>query len=186
MACGAAARFGLDEIRGVAVDMEAHVASLEPDDGVRLRDCIVHEHLCLLYGVSGGRSLLGADFIGWDKHCGVDGARDVDKSAGDAFHARDAAFVEFRCGRGVGRVLYIGPIRRRKPFVGRVLGARGHGVLEVLQGFADRVGRGDVNIIARVVPFDGNPTVLATRGVDGGGVIRPERVEEVGGVVGSK
>ena len=41
-------------------------------------------------------------------------------------------------------------------------------------------------MIARVVPFDGKISVLATRWVDGDGVILPERVEEVGGVVGGK
>ena len=184
MARGAAARFGLDKIRGVAVDMEAHVASVELDDGVQLRGCVVHENMCLLDGVGGGRSLLGANFIECDKHCGVDGARDVEKSARDALCARDAAFVKFRCGCGVGRVLHLFTIRRRKPFVGRVLGVRGHGVLEALQGFADGVGHGYVDVIARVVPFDGKPTVLAARGADGDGLIRPERVEELGGVVG--
>ena len=186
MACGAAARFGLDKIHGVAVDMEAHVASVEPDDGVQLCGCVVHEHLCLLDGVGGGRSLLGTDFIECDEHCGVDGERYVEKSVGDDLHARDAAFVKFRCGRGVRRVLHLGSIRMFKPFVGRVLGLRGNGVLEALQGFSDGVGNGYVNVIIRVVPFDGKPAVLADRGVDGDVVIRPERVEEVGGIVGGK
>ena len=54
MARGAAARFRLDEIRGVAVDVEAHVASVELNIGVRLRGFIVHEHFRILDGVSGG------------------------------------------------------------------------------------------------------------------------------------
>ena len=54
VACGAAECFRLDEICGVAVDVEAHVASVEPDDGVRLRGCVVHEHFCLLDGFGGG------------------------------------------------------------------------------------------------------------------------------------
>ena len=186
MSRGAAAHFKLDEIRGVAVDVEAHVASVEPDGSVRLRGCIVHENLCLVGGVGGRRSLLGANFIECDKTCGVDGARDVGESAGNDLYARDDMFVKFRCGRGVGRVFHLGLIRRCGPFVGRVLGERGHGVLEVLQGFAEGVGHGDIDIIARVFPFDGNPTVLAARGVDSDGVIFPERVEEVGGVVGGK
>ena len=61
-----------------------------------------------------------------------------------------------------------------------------HGVLEALQGFADRVGHGDVDIIARVVPFDGKPAVFDTRWVNGDGLILPERVEEVGRIVGGK
>ena len=130
--------------------------------------------------------MLGADFVECDKHCGVDGARDVAKSAGNALHAHDAAFVKFRCGCGVGRVLHLGSIRMINPFVGRLLGARGHGVLEALQGFADRVGNGDINLIDRLVSFDCKPAVLATRGVNGGGLIRPERVKEVGGVSGGK
>ena len=48
-----------------------------------------------------------------------------------------------------------------------MLGARGHGVLEALQGFAGEVGHGDVNIIPKLVPFDGKPAVLDARGVDG-------------------
>ena len=67
--------------------------------------------------------------------------------------------------------------------MGRVLGAWEHGVLEALQGFADRFGHGDVDIIAGVVPFDGQAAVLAVRWVDGDGVILSERVKEVGGVV---
>ena len=47
-------RFVLDNIRCVAVDVEAHIASVESYDGVRLCGCIVHEHLCFLVGVSGG------------------------------------------------------------------------------------------------------------------------------------
>ena len=66
-------------------------------------------------------------------------------------HACDAAFIKFRCGRGIDIVLHPGPIRRREPFVGRVLGARGYGVLEVLKGFSDIVGHGDVDIIVLVV-----------------------------------
>ena len=51
--------------------------------------------------------------------------------------------------------------------MGRVLGARGRGALEVLQGFADSVGHGDVNLISGVVPFDGHAAVLSARWVDG-------------------
>ena len=130
--------------------------------------------------------MLGTNFIECDEHCGVDGARYVDKSAGDAFHARDAAFFKFRCGRGVGRVLRLGLIHRRKPFVGIVLRACGHGVLEALQGFADVVGNGDADVTVRVVPIDGESALLATRRVDGDRVILPECVDEVGGVVVGK
>ena len=42
----------------------------------------------------------------------------------------------------------------------RVLGAWGHGVLEALQGFSDRVGHGDVDVISGVVTFDGQAAVL--------------------------
>ena len=73
MANGAAACFRLDEICCVAVDMESHVASVEPDDGVRLRGRIVHEKFSLLDGVSGGRDLFGAYVIERDKHRGVNG-----------------------------------------------------------------------------------------------------------------
>ena len=130
--------------------------------------------------------MLGANFIEGNKHCGVDGARDVEESAGNYLHARDAAFFKFWCRRGVGILLHLDPIRRRKPFVGRVLVAHGHGVLEALQGFADGVGHGDVNVISKLVPFDGTPALLADRWVNGDGVILPERVEEVGGVVSGK
>ena len=54
MACGAAVCFRLDKIRIISVDVESHVASVEPDDGVRLRGCVVHEHLFLLDSVGGG------------------------------------------------------------------------------------------------------------------------------------
>ena len=86
----------------------------------------------------------------------------------------------------IGRVLHLGPIRRREPFMGRVLGVRENGVLEVLQGFSDGVGHGDVDVIARVVPFDGKTTVLSVRGVNGDGVMPPEPVEEVSSVDGGK
>ena len=51
--------------------------------------------------------------------------------------------------------------------MGRVLGARGHEVLEALQGFEDRFGHRYVNVIAGVVPFDGQAAVLAARCVNG-------------------
>ena len=41
-------------------------------------------------------------------------------------------------------------------------------------------------MISRVVPFDGKLAVIADRLVDGDGVILPERVKEVGGVVGGE
>ena len=144
---------------------------------------VVHQHLRFLDGVGGGRSLLGADFIECNKHGGVNVARDVGKGSGDALHARDAAFIKFRSGHRVGRILHLVPIRRRKPFVGRVLRGRGYGVFEALQGFADGVGHGDVDIIVRVVPIDGKFSVLAARRVNGDGVIIPKGVDGVGGVV---
>ena len=70
--------------------------------------------------------------------------------------------------------------------MGRVLGACRHGVLEALQGFADRVGHGDVEEFARVVTFDGKPVVLAVRCVDGDEVILLELDEEVRGIVCGK
>ena len=130
--------------------------------------------------------MLGANLVECNEHGGVDGARDVEEVANDALHARDAAFIKFRCGHGVWRVLHLGPIRRRKPFVGRVLRARGYRVLEALQGFVDGVGHEDVNIIARVISFYVKPAVLSDRWVDSDGVILSEGVEEVGGVVGGK
>ena len=51
--------------------------------------------------------------------------------------------------------------------MGRVLEARGRGVLEALQGFADSVGHGDVDVIYAVVPFDCQAAVLAARCVNG-------------------
>ena len=55
--------------------------------------------------------------------------------------------------------------------MGRVLRARGYRVLEALQGFADGVGHGDVDVIARVIIFDGKPTVIAARWVESDGII---------------
>ena len=166
--------------------MEAQVASVEPGDGVWLRGCVFHHHLRFLDGVSGGQSLFGADFVERNKHGGVYGAIDADKGAGDALHACDAAFLKFRCGCVIGRVLHFVTIRRCKPFVGRVLMARGYGVLEALHGFSEGVGHRDVNVLLRVVPTNGKSAVLAARWVDGDGVIIPECIEEVGGVVGGK
>ena len=80
-------------IRCVAVNVEIHVTSVEPDDGVRLRGCVVHQHLRFLDGVGDGQSLLCADLVECNEHGGFDGARYLQKGAGDAFHARDAAFV---------------------------------------------------------------------------------------------
>ena len=92
--------------------MEAHVASVEPDDGVRLRGCIFHQHLRFLDGFGGGQSLISANSVERNRHGGIDGARDVEKGADNALHAHDAAFLKFRCGRGFGRVLHLGSIRR--------------------------------------------------------------------------
>ena len=59
-------------------------------------------------------------------------------------------------------------------------------MLEALQGFADGVGHGDVNVIARVNPFDGETAVIDARWVNSDVVIISEGFEEVGGVVGIK
>ena len=82
-------------------------------------------------------------------------------------HARDASFFKFWCGCGVRRVSIFGTIRRCKTFVGRILGAFGNGVLEVIQGFSDGVGHGYVNIVFWVVPINGQSAVLASRWFDG-------------------
>ena len=96
----------------------------------------------------------------------------------------DAAFLKFRFGCGVRRVLHLFPIRRYETFVGRVLRARGYRVLEALQGFYGGVGNGEVDVVFRVVPIDGNFAVLAAIWVNSDGVIILESIEEVGGVVG--
>ena len=101
-------------------------------------------------------------------------------------HARDAAFFKFWCGCGVGRVSEFGTIRRYEPFVGRILGGGGDGVLEAFQGFADGVGHGDVNVVFWVVPIDGQSAVLAARWVDGDGVMLSECIDEVGGIFGGE
>ena len=49
----ATAFFELNEISCVTVDVEEHVASVEPYDGVRLRGCVVHQHPRFLDGVGG-------------------------------------------------------------------------------------------------------------------------------------
>ena len=110
--------------------------------------------------------MLGAYFVERNKHHGVDGARDVGEGAGNTLHMCDAAFIKFWCCFGVWVVLYLGPLCWREPFVGRVLGEMGHGVLEALQGFGDRVGHGDVDVIAGVVPFDGQAADDATHLLD--------------------
>ena len=130
--------------------------------------------------------MLSSNFVECNENGGVDGSRDVEEGSGNAFHARDAAFIKFRCGIGFGRLLHLGPIPRCKPFVGKVLRARGYRLLEVLQGFADGAGNGYVDVIARVIIFDGKTAVPAARWVHSDGVILPEGVEEVGGVFGSK
>ena len=61
VARSATARFELNNIFCVTVNVEAHVASVEPDDGIRLRGCVVNHNIRFIDGVSGGRSLLGAD-----------------------------------------------------------------------------------------------------------------------------
>ena len=83
-------------------------------------------------GVCGGQSLLSANFIECDENCGIEGARYVEESAGDALHARDATFIKFWCNCVVGGLLHLAPILGHKPFVERLLGARGHGVLGAL------------------------------------------------------
>ena len=183
MACSATARFGMNKISCVTVDVEAHIASVEPDDGVWLRGCVVHQHLRFLDDFGGGRNLISADFVESNNYGGVNGARDVEEGAGNALYAHDAAFIKFRCGHGVGRVLHIGPIRRCDPLVGRVFRTHGYGVLEVLQGFADKVGHGDVDVFFQVVPIDSKSTVIAARWFNGDGLILPECIDEVGGVV---
>ena len=56
-------------------------------------------------------------------------------------------------------------------------------MLEALQGFADRVGHGYIDVIAGVIPFDGQAAVLAARWINGDGLVLLEPVEEVGGII---
>ena len=133
-----------------------------------------------------GRSLLRVDFVERDEHGGIDGVWDVGEGDGDALYARDAVSVKFWCGCGVGRLLNFGTILKCKPFVGRILGAFGDGVLEFFQGFADGVGHGDVNTVFWVVPINGHYSVLAAIWVNGDIVMLLECIDEVGGVVGGK
>ena len=125
MARGAAACFRLDEIRGVTVNVDAHAASMEPDDGIQLRGRVFHDHFCLLDGVSGWKILLGAYFVERDKHREVNSTRNIEEGAGDTLQACDAAFIMFWCGCGVWGVLYFGSVSWREPFVGRVFGGVG-------------------------------------------------------------
>ena len=109
MACGAAARFRLDEICSVAVDVEAHVASVEPDDGAQLCCCVVHERFCLLDGVGGGKSFFGTNSIERNEYCGVDGESVVEEVAGDALHTCDAAFSSFGAAVALGEYCTLDP-----------------------------------------------------------------------------
>ena len=63
-----------------------------------MRGRVFHEHFCLLDGVNGWRGLLGAYFVGCDKHCGVDGTCEVEEGAGDILHTCDAVFIKGWCG----------------------------------------------------------------------------------------
>ena len=54
--------------------METHVASVKTDNGVWLYVSVVHQHLCLFDGVSGGQILLRANFVERDDHGGIYGA----------------------------------------------------------------------------------------------------------------
>ena len=84
----------MDEIRGVAVDVEAHVAGVETDDGVWLRVRVVHEHFRILDVVSGGRGLFGAYGVECNKHFEVNGTCNVEEGAGDNLHMCDATFIK--------------------------------------------------------------------------------------------
>ena len=68
--------------------------------------------------------------------------------------------------------------------MGRILGAFGDAVLEALQGFAERVGHGYVDIVFWVVPIYGQSEILAAIWVDGDVVMLSECINEVGDVVG--
>ena len=59
-------------------------------------------------------------------------------------------------------------------------------MLEALQGFAGRVGHGDVDIVFWVVPIYGKSEVLAARWLDGDGVMLLECIKKVGGIVFGK
>ena len=97
VARGAAVCFRLDKIRGVAVDVETHVTSVELDDGVRLRGRVVHEHFHIFHGVSGGRGLFGAYVVERNKHREVNSLCDVEEGASNTLHVCDAAFIKGWC-----------------------------------------------------------------------------------------
>ena len=74
MACITTVCFGLNEVRCVTVNVDAHVPSVKTDGGVWLCGSVIHQHLRLFDGVDGGRSLLRANFVECDEHGGTDGA----------------------------------------------------------------------------------------------------------------
>ena len=53
--------------------METHVASVKTDDGVWLCCSVVHKNFRFLYGVSGEKMFLEADFVQRDKNGAIDG-----------------------------------------------------------------------------------------------------------------
>ena len=66
--------FGLKYIHCFTVNVETHFSSVKSDDGVWLCGSVVHQHLCLFDGLSGGQILLRANFVERDDHGGIDSA----------------------------------------------------------------------------------------------------------------
>ena len=56
MARSTTAKFGMNKIRCVTINVETHVASMKTDDGVCLFGIVVHHHLLLFDGVGGGKA----------------------------------------------------------------------------------------------------------------------------------
>jgi hypothetical protein len=65
------------------------------------------------------------------------------------------------------------------PFVWCMLGLFGRLVVEFCEGTLDVAGHGDVDVFLLIVPVDGEPAVLGTGPVDGGGVCVADGIDEV-------
>lgn len=150
---GPTACFGLHKIGGVAVNVEAHIAGVVADGGLRIGVCIIHEHFGLAKGSVGGSSLLGGNFIEGNKHSGVNGTGVIQEGAGDGLHTGGTFFVKEGGSAGQLGKLYFGAVRRGSPLVRRMLRAGWWGMVEAVEGFGDIAGHGYVDVFFIVVPF---------------------------------
>ena len=153
------ARFFNGEVRGVAVHMEAHIASVVADGSAWVGRDVVEKLVDCVFRVNCRCGLVGCQCIKGDEHRTIDCSCVIEKGSDNALDAFD-----FGCGengeiRFFFGVLYFGPVVGTGPCMGRMLWLDRWGVGPAVEELGNVLWHGDVNASVCVVPGKAEATI---------------------------